>query len=108
MTTIADRYVLLALRLGRLVDGLVDFSFAPDELTTAVDAEPTPDPATLRADARDLLADIPADGLDPQRARWLAAQVEGLECVAEMLSGEQVPWSEAVRRCYGIEVEVTP
>ena len=108
MTTIAHRYLLLALRLGRLVDGLVDFSFAPEELTALVNAEPAPDPATLRADARDLLADIAAGDLDPQRARWLAAQVEGLECVAQMLSGEQVPWTEAVRRCYGIEVEVTP
>ena len=66
-TTIAHRYLLLALRLGRLVDGLVDFSFAPDELTATADAEPAPDPATLRADARELLADIAAGDLEPQR-----------------------------------------
>ena len=106
--TVARRYLLLGLRLGRLVDGLVDFYYGPEELQALVNGEPTPDASALRSDARALLADIAADGFDAQRARWLSAQVEGLECVAQMLSGEEVPWSEAVRRCYGIEVEVTP
>jgi hypothetical protein len=107
MSTIAERYLLLGLRLGEHVDGLVDFYFGPEDLASAA-RESTPEPAALADDARSLLADIANAELDGQRRRWLAAQVEGLLCVAEMVAGEQVRWSEAVRRCYGIEVEVTP
>jgi hypothetical protein len=106
-SSVAERYLLLGLRLGEHLEGLVDFYFGPEELAAAA-REATPEPAALAADARGLLADIAVDGgLDEQRRRWLAAQVEGLECVARMLAGEEVPWSEAVRRCYGIDVEIT-
>src|SRR5262249_6563721 len=40
--------------------------------------------------------------------RWLSGQLEGLACVAEMVAGTQPSWREAVRRCYGIDVEPTP
>lgn len=107
MSSIAERYLLLGLRLGEHVDGLVDVYFGPEELQAAA-RESTPDPQTLAGEASALLADIAEADLDEQRRRWLSAQVVGLECVARMLAGEAVPWSEAVRRCYGIEVERTP
>jgi hypothetical protein len=107
VSSIAERYLLLGLRLGRLVDGLVDGYFGPPELKAAVDAE-SPDAAALVAEARALRAEIDESDLEPQRRRWLSAQVGGLECAAEMAAGDEVPWSEAVRRCYGIEPVVTP
>ena len=41
----AEDYVLLGLRLGRHVDGLVDSYYGPAELKEQVDAEPLTDPA---------------------------------------------------------------
>lgn len=46
-----------------------------------------------------------ADGLDDrQRARFLAAQLDGVAATAERLAGEPISYQEEVRRCYGIEV----
>ena len=108
--SVAERYVLLALRLGKHVDGLVDGYFGPTELQETVDTEELLAPEELLDEARGLLAlvrDLDDAEYDTQRRRWLAGQLEGLECVAETACGAEVPWRDAVRRCYGIEVEVT-
>ena len=108
MSSLPERYVLLALRLGRLVDGLVDSSFGPTELVDAAAAGDPPDAADLRREALELLAELEASALEPARRAWLVEQVGGLDCVAQLAAGEQVPWREVVRRCYGLELEPTP
>ncbi len=51
-TNVVERYLELGLRLGRLLDGLVDAYYGPAELARRVEAEPAPDPAKLAADAQ--------------------------------------------------------
>ena len=55
---VAERYLLLGLRLGRHVEGLVDAYVGPAELAAAVAVEPLTDPAVLVTDADALLADL--------------------------------------------------
>ena len=57
MADIVDRYLELGLRLGRLLDGLVDAYYGPVAVKERVDNEPAPVPARLAADARALLAE---------------------------------------------------
>ena len=91
----ADReYILLGLRLGRHVDGLVDAYYGPPELKDQVDREPVADAATLVADADALLAKLD-DG-------WLYDQVYGLRTYAGVLAGEQLSYSDEVEGCYGV------
>ncbi len=106
--TLAERYLLLGLRLGRLQDGLVDGYYGPEQLKTLVDSEPSADPNELRLEASALGREIQSSDLDPQRRAWLVSQVGALECVAELLAGAELDWTTKVRRCYGIEVGVTP
>jgi hypothetical protein len=108
MTSFAERYLLLGIRLGRVQDGLVDCFFGPPELEALVDAEELHGADELRTDAAALRDDVAGSDLDPQRRRWLSAQLEALECVAEQAAGRPVDWVSAVRRCYGVEVAVTP
>jgi hypothetical protein len=89
-----ERYLLLGLRLGRHVDGIVDAYYGPAELAAAVEAEPLVEPAALAADADALLA-----GLDDG---WLRDQVAGLRAYAGALAGEQVSYADEVERCYGV------
>lgn len=107
VTSIARRYILLGLRLGEHVDGLVDAYFGPAELKAIVEAEPQVDAETLIDEARAIRTDLDSVE-DAQRRRWLEAQLDGLECVAEMVAGRDVGWSESVRRCYGLEIQPTP
>lgn len=106
--TLPERYLLLALRLERHVDGLVDAYYGPGELRDRAAREDPADAEALLDEARTLRDDVERSDLEPQRRRWLAAQLGGLECVAQKVAGQDPPWREAVRRCYGIEVEAVP
>jgi hypothetical protein len=101
---IAERYLRLGLGLGKHVDGLVDGYYGPPALAE----EERQSLAELLEEARTFRAHVATADLDQQRRRWLTAQLDGLECVAEMTSGDEVPWRDAVRRCYGVEVERVP
>ena len=89
-----EDYLRLGLRIGRLVEGMVDAYYGPVELSAAVDAEPPADPATLVAAADDLLG-LLEDG-------WLHDQVTGLLTYARVLAGEPIAYADEVAGCYGV------
>ena len=101
-----ERYIVLGLRLGRLLDGLVDAYYGPPELARRVEAEPVPDPARLAADARRLIADLDSgedgDGIDAHRRRWIRGQAQGLLVTASRFAGETIGFVDEVERCYGV------
>jgi len=94
-----ERYLLLGLRLGRHVDGLVDAYFGPAVLKERVDAEPLVAPPELADEAGALARRAPTS--------WLRAQLLGCETTARRLDGEPIAWSDEVERCYGMRPEHT-
>ena len=96
----AEDYLLLGLRLGKHVNGLVDAYYGPEDLKDVVDEEPPVRAAELVADADALLASL-EDG-------WLADQVKGCATYARVLAGEQISYSDEVEGCYGVRPELTP
>src|SRR3989442_13112325 len=90
----ARRYLLLGLRLGRHVDGLVDGYYGPPELREQADAGPVQEPAALVEEADDLLGALD-DG-------WLRDQVLGLHTYSRVLAGEELSYSDEVEGCYGV------
>ena len=101
--SVSERYVLLGLRLGRHIEGLVDAYFGPPELKEQADSGELTDPEALIEEARALRGAL-GEIEDAQRRRWLDAQLAGLECVGELVAGRTIPWPEKVRRCYGLDV----
>jgi hypothetical protein len=91
-----ERYLALALRLGRHADELVDSYYGPEELSRRIAEEDPRDPAALAEETDALLAEL---GDDP----WLAAQVRSLATSAQKLAGERLPYAEEVELVYGIE-----
>jgi hypothetical protein len=92
--TAAERYLLLGLRLGRHVDGLVDAYFGPPALAEQAAAEELVPAAQLAEEADALLA-AAGDG-------WLADQLRGLRTYAGVLAGEDISYADEVERCYGV------
>ena len=90
----AERYVLLGLRLGRHVDGLVDAYIGPDELSARVAAE-EPTPIQELVDEADALVGATDDG-------WLRDQLGALRAYAGVLAGEPISYADEVERCYGV------
>jgi hypothetical protein len=105
---VVTSYLELGLRLGRHIDGLVDAYFGPPEIAEEAESEDARDPSELVAAAVKLLETVDDAGLEPQRARWLSAQLVGLETVARKLSGEQITYEDEVERCYGVRPKRVP
>jgi hypothetical protein len=92
--TPAERYILLGLRLGRHVEGVVDAYYGPLKLKQQVADEPLQEPSDLAAEAAALSADLD-DG-------WLLDQAYALETYARVLAGEELSYSDEVEGCYGV------
>jgi hypothetical protein len=92
--SLVERYLLLGLRLGRHVDGLVDAYYGPPELAQQVEAEAVVDPPELVAEGEALLDALP-DG-------WLRDQVRGARTCAAVLAGEELSYSDEVEGSYGV------
>ena len=105
---LAPAYIELGLRVGRHVDGLVDSYYGPADLRERVDSEELREPQALLADTNELLEELESAGFEDQRARWLRAQLVGLETVCRRLAGEDVSYQEEVERCYGVRTEHVP
>ena len=62
----------------------------------------------LAAEARALLAGLEDAVEDDQRARWLRAQLVGLETVGRRLAGETVSYLDELERCYRVRPVLVP
>ncbi len=104
---IARDYLLLALRLDRLIPGLVDGYFGPGWLHDQVEAEDSPPAARLREDAADLRARVEAEVAEPDRRRWFVAQLVALETQARALAGDPLRYLDHVTACFDFTPERT-
>ncbi|HEY5496236.1 MAG TPA: hypothetical protein VIK16_06210 [Candidatus Limnocylindrales bacterium] len=102
---IARDYLLLALRLDRLVPGLVDGYFGPAALRAQVDAEGPRPPSRLREDAAELRARVEEGVFEPDRRRWLTAQIVALETQARALEGDGLAYVDHVSACFDFTPE---
>jgi hypothetical protein len=93
---IARDFLLLALRLGRLFPGIVDSYFGPAELAAQVEAEPLRNATKLREEASALDSRVAAQVREPDRARWLRAQLVAFEAQTMMLAGDPLPFPDYV------------
>jgi hypothetical protein len=108
--------LVLGLRLGRHIDGLVDAYYGPVAWSAAAAREPLYPPEQIVGDARALLAALDAgemlespvtgatggDRAIADRRHWLRAQVLGLLTTARRLAGEQIGYADEVEACYGV------
>jgi hypothetical protein len=97
-------YLVLALRLDRLVPGSVDAFTGDPRLRRAVADEPDPTAAGLVRAADRLLAALPDAGLASARVRFLGAQVRALRCSARRVEERPVGFVEEVQDCFDTTV----
>ncbi|XVS65241.1 DUF885 domain-containing protein [Actinosynnema sp. CA-299493] len=101
---IVREYLLLGLRLDRLSPGLVD-SFTGDRaLRRAVDVEPRSHPVALTERAALLRRELPGADLEPDRKRFLDAQLVAVETIARKLAGVRVGFVDEVRAYFQVDI----
>ncbi|MCR3747910.1 DUF885 domain-containing protein [Lentzea californiensis] len=97
-------YLVLGLRLGRLVSGFVDSFTGDPALSRAVDNEPRLHPRALGDHARALRREIPGSDLAEQRKQFLDAHLRALECTARRLDGERISFVDEVERYFQVRI----
>ena len=105
---LGERYLVLAMRLGRLAPDLVDSYSGPRELAARVGEQPPPTPEQLREEARELRVAAQTETDDAARRRWLAAQLDAIETACAVLDGERIGYRELVHRCHGVRTTPAP
>ena len=107
LDALSQAYVSLAFGLERHIPGAIDGYMGPPELRPAADA-PAPEPASLLAQAEELLAAVEEADLPPSRVDYLLAQVRGMATMARKLTGERIDYVDEVRLYFDVEPERTP
>ncbi|MEU5235199.1 DUF885 domain-containing protein, partial [Streptomyces anulatus] len=97
-------YLVLGLRLGRLVSGFVDSFTGDPALSRAVDNEPRLHPRALGDHARRLRGEIPGSDLADQRKQFLDAHLRALECTARRLDGERISFVDEVEQYFQVRI----
>jgi hypothetical protein len=105
---IARDYLLLALRLGKLLPRLVEAYFGPADLKAQVEAVTAATSSGLREQASALDARLAGEVPDPERRRWLQAQLVALEAQALMLTGDPLSHTDWVTCLLDLVPERTP
>ena len=104
-TTVIREYLMLGLRFDRVEEGYVDSFTGDPALRAAVGSEPPPDPADLARQADRLVDELPgADGLDGQRADYIAAHLRALACAGRKFAGEDVGFVEEVHDYFDVDI----
>ncbi|HSM38506.1 MAG TPA: hypothetical protein VK838_04170 [Candidatus Limnocylindrales bacterium] len=112
MDELARRYLLLCLRLDRLVPGFIDSYNGPSELAEAVGTEPPALPAELhdeaielRAAAAELLGD---DDSTRPRGRWMDGQLRAIAALARRSGGEEIRYVDLLEQLFGMPIAAAP
>jgi hypothetical protein len=112
MDELALRYLLLALRIGRLIDGFVDGYCGPSQLREAVASEDPAPPEELHGEAialQELSAEL-TDGtrLLAQRRLWLQGQLVAMSALCRHMAGEEIAFVELVDALCETRAEPVP
>lgn len=101
MDEIAERYVRLALALGRHDPDYVDAYYGPVEWRERADAEDL-DLDAIAVSAREALADLVAAGARSERGVSVVGQLTALAARAECLSGHELAFDAESAALYGV------
>lgn len=107
MDDLARDYLLIALAIDEIQEGIVDSYYGPPELRQEA-ADSNLGAAALAGRAAELRARIDDATDDQQRRQWLDRQLLGLETIARRLCGDDLPYLTEVERCFDAKPEPTP
>jgi hypothetical protein len=95
-------YILLGLRMGKLIEGFVDAFYGPPEWKELVNNEKPLSPRNLLKSCKALQKKLKNQGFLEERTKFLEKTLSALETSLEINLGEKIPFLEKVYRLYDI------
>jgi len=106
LTNFGKKYLLLGLRLNKLIDGYVDAYYGPIELKKVVDNEHTNSPENLLKTCQNLKKQLVDQGFAIDRVKFLKKMLDAMETSLEITSGREMPFLEQIFKTYDIKPEL--
>jgi hypothetical protein len=108
MDDLAQRYLLLGLRLDRISPGFVDSYVGPPELREIALAEAPPFPEEIHNEAMalsDLANALPGDdSVTVRRRLWFQGQLRSISALARQAGGEEITYLDLVEQLFGLPI----
>jgi hypothetical protein len=102
--SLVRRYLLLGLGFDRLEEGFVDAFTGDPALRQQVENATKPDPGVLARTARELRAELPASGLNAERAHFIDVHLRALECSGRKFAGEEIGFVDEVEAYFDVRI----
>ncbi len=98
----AIKYLCLGLRTNKHIDGYVEHYYGPPKLKKMVDMEEKCSPTILLKDCRALIAQLPKQGFEKKRYKFLDKTLAAIETTLKTLNGEKIPYLEQVEKLFDL------
>ncbi len=95
-------YLLLALRIGKLIDGYIDSYYGPEDLKNSVNAEEKSSPKELVIKCSKLQEMLAVQEFDSKRTNFIRRMLKSMETTLRVLSGEKIEYLEIVKQLFDI------
>ncbi|MFX1389503.1 MAG: hypothetical protein ACFE9Z_05500 [Promethearchaeota archaeon] len=99
-------YLLLGLRVGKVIDGFVDAYYGPSELHDLVDKEEPQSPTSLIKACKNLQNQLNEQGFSKERVKYMKKTLKAIETSLNIISGKDFSFLEKVSKIYGIKPEL--
>jgi hypothetical protein len=99
-------YLLLGLRVGKLIDGFVDAYYGPSELRDLVENEEPESPISLLKNCKNLQNQVNEQGFAKERTEYMKKTLEAIETSLNIVSGRDYSFLEKVSKIYDIKPEL--
>ena len=96
----AKSYICLGLRINKHINGYVEHYYGPPKLKKMVDIEEKYSPLILLNDCRVLIAQLPKQGFEKKRYKFLDKTLIAIETTLKTLNGEKIPYLELVEKLF--------
>ena len=100
-----EDFLLLALRIGKHIQGYVDFYYGPEKLQQLVDCESLRAPNRLLNDSNNLLKQFGSQGFDKDRIRYIEKLLIAMKTSIEILKGSKITVKDQISRFYDVTLQ---
>ena len=107
LSDFGKEYLLLGLRINKLIDGYKEAYFGPEELELMVNIEGAQSPKKLLDLCIVLQKGLKDQGFEEERNKFIRVMLRAMETRLRIENKEQIPFMEQVKRLYDIEPQYT-
>ena len=106
LTNFGRDYLLLCLRMNKVIDGFVDAYYGPLELKKIVEQENKCSPQQLIESCKSLQKQLNEQGLIEERIKFLEKTLGAIKTSLAIITGKEMPYLEEVYKLYDIKPEL--